>query len=195
MKEWNEPQLWIPSSVFSNPKSSRLGREGFLLRTVSSREEDRSLQLPHPLHPGSHFKGSCRQGKARPHWPIFIYSLIPCKRVFFFKLKSKKVFGSCLFGLPPGNCICFLYFCAGCSTSLVLMELVSFLGPPLLLMFLLLVSSSVFAVSLTIFFLLAVLYNSPVRWISLTEYLSNKLSNIFFCWLLLGFITTIFSFW
>lgn len=122
MKEWNEPQLWIPSSDFSNPKSSRLGREGFLLPTVSSREEDRSLQLPHPLHPGSHFKGSCRQGKARPHWPIFIYSLIPCKLVFFFKLKSKKVFGSCLFGLPPGNCICFLYFCAGCSTSLVLMN-------------------------------------------------------------------------
>lgn len=97
-----------------------------------------------------------------------------------------------MFGSPPGGHICFLYFCAGCSTSLVLMELVSFLGPPLLLMFLLLVSSSMFVVSLTIFFLLAVLYNNAVRWISLTEYLSNKLSNFFFCWLSSGFITTVF---
>lgn len=140
------------SVFFPNPKSSRLGREAFLSWTMSSREADRSLQLPHPLHPGSHFKGSCLQGKAGSHWPIFIYSLIPCKLVFFFKIKSKKVFGSCLFGLPPGAYICFLYFCAGCSTSLVLMELVSFLGPPLLLMFLLLVRSSMFAVSLTVFF-------------------------------------------
>lgn len=180
--------------VFSNLELSRLGRKAFLSWTMSSREESRSLQLPHALCPGSHFKGTCLWGKARAHWPIFIYSLIPCKLVFFLKIKSKKYFGSCLFGPPPGGHICFLYFWAGCSTSLVLMELVSFLDPPLLLMFLLLVSSSMFVVSLTIFFLLAVLYNSAVRWISLTEYLSNKLSNIFFCSLLLGFITTVFFF-
>lgn len=152
MKEWNEPQLWIPSSVFSNPKLSRLGRKAFLSWTMSSREERRSLQLPHALCPGSHFKGSCLRGKPRAHWPMFIYSLIPCKLVFFLKIKSEKYFASCLFGPPPGSHICFLYFCVGCSTSLVLMELVSFLGPPLLLMFLLLVHSSMFVVSWTIFF-------------------------------------------
>lgn len=98
-----------------------------------------------------------------------------------------------MFAPPPGNHICFLYFCAGCSTAFVLMELVSFLDPSLLLMFLLLVSS-VFAVSLTILFLLGVLHNIAVRWISPTEYLSNKLSNVFYRWLLLEFITTVFSF-
>lgn len=98
-----------------------------------------------------------------------------------------------MFVPPPGSHICFLYFCAGCSTAFVLMELVSFLGPSLLLMFLLLVSS-VFAVSLTILFLLGVLPNIAVRWISLTEYLSNKLSNVFYRWLLLEFITTVFFF-
>lgn len=98
------------------------------------------------------FKGAAFGGKSRAHWPIFIYSLIPCKLVFFLKIKSKKYFGSHLFASPPGSRICFLYFCTGFSTSLVLMELVSFLGSSLLLMFLLLGSSSTFAVSLTIFF-------------------------------------------
>lgn len=94
-KAGNERMKWTTAldsfqCFFSNPKSSRLGREAFLSQTVSSGEEDRSLQLPHPFRPGSHFKGSCLQGKARAHWPIFIYSLIPCKLVFFFKIKSKK---------------------------------------------------------------------------------------------------------
>lgn len=162
-----------------------------MLQILSSREGSGSLQQPHPLHLGSHFKGLPGVvGEARAHWPIFIYSLIPCKLVFFLKIRSKKYLGSCLFAPPPGSHICFLYFCAGYSTSLVLMGLVSFLGPYLLLMFLLLVSSCV----LDSIFLLAVFYNSAVRWISLTEYLSNKLSNVFFCWLLLGFIATAFFF-
>lgn len=77
---------------FAVPNCQDWGGKGFLSWTMSSGEEGRSLQLPHPLHPGSHFKGSCLQGKARAHWPIFIYSLIPCKLVFFLKIKSKKVF-------------------------------------------------------------------------------------------------------
>lgn len=92
MKGWNEPQPWIPSSVFSNPKLSRLGREAFLSWWgESSRGERRSLQLPHPLRPGSPFKGSALWEKARAHWPIFVYSLMSCKLVFL-KIKSKKVF-------------------------------------------------------------------------------------------------------
>lgn len=59
-----------------------------------------------------------------------------------------------------------------------------FLGPPLLLMFLLLVGFCVCSV-LDNLFLLAGLYNNAVRWISLIEYLSNKLSTFSFVGFLL----------
>lgn len=79
---------------FSNLKSleMREGRLPVLDHELQGGGQESSTPLP--LGPGSHFKGIGLQGKARAciYWPIFIYSLIPCKLVFFLKIKSKKAF-------------------------------------------------------------------------------------------------------
>lgn len=91
MKEWNEPQLWIPSSVFCNPKSSRLGREGFLLPTVSSREEDRSLQLPQPPPSRKSFQRELPPGKKQdPTGQYLFIVLYPVNLPSFANLRVKK---------------------------------------------------------------------------------------------------------
>ena len=179
---------------FPNPKSSRLGREAFLSQTEFQGGGQEPSTPSHPFCPGSHFKGSCLQGKARTHWPIFIYSLIPCKLVFFFKIKSKKSIWFLFVWTTSRQLYLFSLFLCW-LLNIFGLDGTGFIPRPSLIINVLIIGQFFCVCSvLDNLFLLAGLYNNAVRWISLIEYLSNKLSNIFFCWLLLGLITTILSF-
>lgn len=148
----------------------------------SSSGERRSLQLPHPLRPGSPFKGSCLWEKARAHWPIFIYSLMSCKLVFL-KIKSKKV----VWFLFVWNTSRQSYL-----LSLFLCWLLNIFGldgnvfiprPSLIINVLIVGQFSCVCCVLDNPFLLAVLYNNALRWIRLTEHPTNcpAFSFVGFC--------------